>query len=141
MPKVDGGPRAISLKLCGGVQFLQIATRQQVIFGTGALGFQLTNCAICMRNSQIACNAYHILSFYWENLLLLPSKLKIKNTVRFKIPLIIRIKTRLHEFDGPDQKHHPDRNIPCICDIHIKTIRVQRNPHYHHSRRMDVCQY
>jgi hypothetical protein len=74
--------------ITSGVPFWKIATRQQVHFGAGAYGYQLSCCAICTRNSQIACNACHILSFYWENLLY--SKLKFKNAVRFKIPFTIR---------------------------------------------------
>ncbi len=43
----------------------------------------------------------------------------------------------MHVFDGhiprvPEAsllcKNNPDRNIPCICDIHIKSILVQNNP-------------
>jgi hypothetical protein len=37
----------------------------------------------------------------------------------------------------PSVYNNPDRNIPCICDILIKTIRVQNNPNYNHSRMMD----
>jgi hypothetical protein len=58
MPKslwcTTGNSLLISLKLPAvRVPFWQIATRQQVLFGAGAEGYQLSCCAICMRNSQI----------------------------------------------------------------------------------------
>jgi hypothetical protein len=34
-------------------------------------------------------------------------------------------------------KNNPDGNIACICEIHIKTNRVQNSPNYHYFRRMD----